>query len=241
MPSRRNTGSPADPTPPLWDAGELSRTWRSRPTDDQVAKAARALAEADRPVIISGNGVHAAGAYEALADVAEAYGIVVTTSYLGKSTIPETHPLAAGVIGSFGHEGANRAVSEADVLLVVGSRLNPMDVNWTADGFIRPDEQIILHADIDPRNAGWVYPADVGLIGDAKATLDALLGADATPASGGIGLSRRRPTLATFSRPARVDPMLHRSGPSARPRRSRPSWMPRRSSPRIRGTTGSGC
>jgi len=176
---------PADPTPPLWGAGELSRTWRSRPTDDQVAKAARALAEADRPVIISGNGVHAAGAYEALADVAEAYGTVVTTSYLGKSTIPETHPLAAGVIGSFGHEGANRAVSEADVLLVVGSRLNPMDVNWTADGFIRPDEQTILHADIDPRNAGWVYPADVGLIGDAKATLDALLGADATPASGG--------------------------------------------------------
>ncbi|MFB6360636.1 MAG: thiamine pyrophosphate-binding protein [Halobacteriales archaeon] len=168
---------PAEPTPPLWDAPAQTRSWQSRPTDDDVAAASAALSAAARPVIVSGNGVHAAGAYDALAAVAEAYGAVVTTSYLGKSTIPETHPLAAGVIGSFGHEGANQAVSEADVLLVVGSRLNPMDVNWTAKGFIRPEEQTIVHADIDPRNAGWVYPTDIGLIGDAGESLEALLGA----------------------------------------------------------------
>jgi acetolactate synthase-1/2/3 large subunit len=168
---------PEEPTPPLWDAPVQTRSWQSRPTDEDIAAASEALARAERPVIVSGNGVHAAGAYEALAAVAETYGAVVTTSYLGKSTIPETHPLAAGVIGSFGHEGANQAVSEADVLLVVGSRLNPMDVNWTAEGFIRPEEQTIIHADIDPRNAGWVYPADVGLIGDAGESLEALLDA----------------------------------------------------------------
>ncbi|MEA5385979.1 thiamine pyrophosphate-dependent enzyme [Haloarculaceae archaeon H-GB11] len=70
--------------------------------------------------------------------------------------------------------GANRAVSEADVLLVVGCRLNPMDTNWQAPAFIRPDEQTIVHADVDPRNVGWVYPADVGLVGDAAETLAAL-------------------------------------------------------------------
>ena len=162
---------PADPIPPIWDADAQARTWEARPTAADVARAAEALAGAERPVVIAGNGVHAAGAYDELRAVAEAYDAVVTTSYLGKSTFPETHDLAAGVIGSFGHEGANRVVSEADVLLVVGSRLNPMDTNWQAPAFIRPDEQTIVHADVDSRNAGWVYPADVGLIGDAARSL----------------------------------------------------------------------
>jgi acetolactate synthase-1/2/3 large subunit len=170
---------PEESIPPVWDADEQVRNWRARPVEGDIDRAAEALAGADRPVVVAGNGVHASGAYDELRAVAEGYGAVVVTSYLGKSTFPETHDLAAGVIGSFGHEGANRVTSEADVLLVVGSRLNPMDTNWQAPSFIRPDEQTILHADIDSRNAGWVYPADVGLVGDAAATLAAL--ADRTP------------------------------------------------------------
>ena len=163
-----------DIVPQVWDTEEQVRNWKPRPRDNDVAAAKEALETAERPVIIAGNGVHAAGAYEGLRKVAEAFGCVVTTSYLGKSSFPETHAQAAGVIGAFGHEGANCAVSEADTLLVVGCRLNPMDTNWQAPEFIRPDEQTIIHADIDTRNAGWVYPADVGLIGDAAATLQAL-------------------------------------------------------------------
>jgi acetolactate synthase-1/2/3 large subunit len=168
---------PEDPIPPVWDADEQVRNWDSAPTDEDVQAASQALAEADRPVIVAGNGVHAAQAYDELEAVAEAYDAVVATSYLGKSTFPETHDLAAGVIGSFGHEGANRVVSEADALLVVGCRMNPMDTNWQAPSFVRPDEQTIVHADVDTRNAGWVYPADVGLIGDAKESLRALTNA----------------------------------------------------------------
>ncbi|UTF52348.1 thiamine pyrophosphate-binding protein [Natronosalvus rutilus] len=175
---------PEDVTPGLWDDETQVRNWESRPTDRDVEAAADALANADRPVILAGNGVHASAggnetdepdAYDRLEAVADAYDAVVATSYLGKSTIPETHERAAGVIGSFGHEGANRVVSEADVLVVVGCRMNPMDTNWQAESFIRPDEQTIIHADVDSRNAGWVYPADVGLIGDAGETLAALL------------------------------------------------------------------
>jgi acetolactate synthase-1/2/3 large subunit len=166
---------PEDDGPPaLWSPEEQVKNWQSRPTEGDVERAAEHLAAAERPVVVAGNGVHAAGAYDELEAVAETYNTVVTTSYLGKSTIAETHGLAAGVIGSFGHEGANRAVSEADVILVVGCRLNPMDTNWGAESFVRPDEQTILHADVDTRNAGWVYPADVGLIGDAKESLHAL-------------------------------------------------------------------
>jgi acetolactate synthase-1/2/3 large subunit len=162
---------PADPVPPVWDGAAQSRTWDARPAAADVAAAVEALADADRPVLLAGNGVHAAGAYDELLALAEALGAPVATSYLGKSTVPETHDLAAGVIGSFGHEGANRVVSEADTLFVVGCRLNPMDTNWQSPTFVRPDEQTIVHADVDTRNAGWVYPADVGLIGDASHSL----------------------------------------------------------------------
>ncbi|AGB16276.1 thiamine pyrophosphate-dependent enzyme, possible carboligase or decarboxylase [Halovivax ruber XH-70] len=165
---------PEDPTPPVWNADEQVRTWKAAPAADDLDDAADALASAERPVIVAGNGVHAAQAYDELQAAAEAYDAVVVTSYLGKSTIPETHELAGGVIGSFSHEGANQLVSNADVLCVVGCRLNPMDTNWQAPGFIRPDEQRIIHADIDARNAGWVYPADVGLIGDATHALTGL-------------------------------------------------------------------
>ncbi|MGM0592719.1 MAG: thiamine pyrophosphate-binding protein [Halobacteriota archaeon] len=183
-------------TPGLWDDDAQVQNWRGQPANDDLEAAADALENAERPVILAGNGVHSSAAvgassagagtssdgaertgdaYQLLEAVAEAYDAAVATSYLGKSTIPETHERAAGVIGSFGHEGANRVVSEADTLLVVGCRLNPMDTNWQASSFIRPDEQTIIHADVDSRNAGWVYPADVGLIGDAGETLAALL------------------------------------------------------------------
>lgn len=165
---------PAESIPPTWDSVEQTRTWDSAPTAPDLGDAVEALESAERPVIIAGNGVHAAQAYDELAAVADAYDCAVATSYLGKSTFPETGERALGVIGSFAHEGANQAVSEADTLLVVGCRMNPMDTNWQAPEFIRPDEQTIVHADVDTRNAGWVYPADVGLIGDAKESLAAL-------------------------------------------------------------------
>jgi acetolactate synthase-1/2/3 large subunit len=181
---------PDEEHPPLWSPDEQTKNWNARPTATDIEQATTALSEADRPVVIAGNGVHAAQAYDELAAVAETFDTVVTTSYLGKSVIPETHGLAAGVIGSFGHEGANQAVSEADCLLVVGCRLNPMDTNWQAASFIRPTEQTIIHADVDTRNAGWVYPADVGLIGDAKRSLDALR--QAAPADTGNDWARER-------------------------------------------------
>jgi acetolactate synthase-1/2/3 large subunit len=191
---------PEDPIPPVWDAAEQAQTWESRPAAPDVAAASEALTDADRPVIIAGNGIHAADAYDELATVAEAYDAAVVTSYLGKSTFPETDDRAAGVIGSFGHEGANQVVSEADTLLVVGCRLQPMDTNWQAPEFIRPDEQTILHVDIDSRNAGWVYPADVGLIGDAALALDAL--ADAGGGTNDWALERAAEARTDYTVPA---------------------------------------
>ncbi len=166
---------PADPHPPRWAVGTRSSVDRAQPRSSAVTTAASQLVASDSPVIIAGNGVHQSSAYAELEATAKAFGAAVVTSYLGKSTIPEDHELAGGVIGSYGHEEANRLVGEADCLLVVGTRLNPMDTNWQAPNFIDPETQTIIHLDIDARNAGWTYPADTSLIGDAALGLAALV------------------------------------------------------------------
>lgn len=166
---------PDDPHPPRWDPATRSDVQQARPREEAIAATGDHLIAADRPVIIAGNGVHQSSGYAALEEVAQAYGAAVVTSYLGKSTVSEEFSLAGGVIGSYGHEGANQLVADADCLLFVGTRLNPMDANWQAPGFIDPETQTLCHLDIDARNAGWTYPVDVSLIGDASLGLEALV------------------------------------------------------------------
>lgn len=141
----------------------------------EVEKAAKKLRQAKRPLIIAGNGVHAAGAYEELRRVAEETNAPVATSFLGKSAIPETHRLSLGMMGTFGTDQANVAISRADVILVVGTRLSPTNTAYMSPKLLQPKEQTIIHLDIDARNAGWSFPADIGLIGDARAVLGQLL------------------------------------------------------------------
>ena len=90
----------------------------AHPSD--VERAVDMLLTAQRPVIVVGNGVHASKAYAELQTLAEAIGVPVATSTLGKGTFPEVHALAVGPMGTFGAPVANKAVGEADVVLVVG-------------------------------------------------------------------------------------------------------------------------
>ncbi len=78
-----------------------------------------------------------------------------------------------GVMGIFGPT-ANKVVSEADVVLIVGTRLKGPDTITESPGLINPARQTLIQVDVEPRNAGWVYPINLGLVGDAKAVLDQL-------------------------------------------------------------------
>jgi acetolactate synthase-1/2/3 large subunit len=133
------------------------------------------LMEAKRPVIIAGNGVHASKAYVELAQLAEAAQIPVATSYQGKSSIPEVHPLALGVMNMYGEPVALQAISQADLLLVVGCRLKPQDTCLENPDLINPERQKIIQVDIDSRNVGWVFPVDIGLTGDAKRVMGQMI------------------------------------------------------------------
>jgi len=77
-------------------------------------------------------------------------------------------------MGLFPEASANALVAEADLLIAVGCRLGPSDTANENRLLINPENQKILHIDIDPRNVGWTFPVDIGLIGDAKIILKQL-------------------------------------------------------------------
>jgi len=147
----------------------------SIPTTEDIEKASRLLLEAQRPVVIAGSGVHSSRAYDELKGLAEFLGTPVATSYKGKSAFPEVHPLALGMMGTFGQKVANNVIADADLLLVAGCRLSPSDTKRENPNLIAPSQQRIIQIDIDPRNAGWNYPVEMALVGDLKTVLAQLL------------------------------------------------------------------
>jgi acetolactate synthase I/II/III large subunit len=153
----------------------------------QVEAAAAAILAAQKPVLLAGNGVRIAQGYEPLRRLAEAAGMPVATTAAGKGVFAETHPLALGVFGTFGTGAANAAIAEADLVLVVGSKLSPSDTAWENRALLDPSRQSFVQIDIEPRNASWNYPAEQLLIGDAALVLAQLAAAVEAP-----GLGRRR-------------------------------------------------
>ena len=143
------------------------------PNDAQ--RAADLLLSAERPVMICGRGVHVGRAHDAVRDLAELLGIPVATSYMGKSAIPETHDLALGMMGILGQKAANDRITDADLLLVVGSCLAPENTKMMSPGFIDGDRQKIIQIDIEPLNVGWTYPTVLGITSDARAALEAII------------------------------------------------------------------
>ncbi|MCE1235950.1 MAG: thiamine pyrophosphate-binding protein [Hyphomicrobiales bacterium] len=182
----------AVPEREIWAQPEHGRwpAWRSAPAADDVERAAEVIAAARRPVFLVGGGVIAAGACEALQRLAERLDAPVSTTVSGKGAIAETHPLAAGVVGSNGGVLATRAVIDAaDVVVIVACRAGSTSTeHWRHPG---PGAKIV-HLDVDPQAIAVNYPTEVALVGDAKLGLEALEAALAerlkgAPERGGAG------------------------------------------------------
>jgi acetolactate synthase-1/2/3 large subunit len=133
-----------------------------------VEEAVRVIAAAERPVLWAGGGVSRSGAWPELAALAERVQAPVATSYMGKGTFPEDHPLAAG---SAADEAAFKELVEgADVLVCIGTELG---AETTGQYSLSPGGQIV-QIDAAAERIGSTYPA-LGLVGDAKAVLGAIL------------------------------------------------------------------
>ena len=146
--------------------------YRPEPEAAMVRAAAQALSAAQRPVIVAGGGVTASGAQQEVVQLAEMMSIPVATSLNAKTAIPDGHRLSVGVCGSYSRTCANRLVSEADLVLYIGSHTGSQVTNeWTVPSLDIP----VIQIDIDPSELGRSYPAKATLQGDAKACLRRLM------------------------------------------------------------------
>jgi len=141
---------------------------RPLPAAQNLAQACELLRGAERPVLFAGGGVLAGRACDQLAALAEHLGAPVITSAMGKGVLPEDHPLAAG----HAHTApARELAAQADVMLAVGTRFTEV----TTHAWSFPVPTRLIHLDIDPTPFAQTYPPAVSLLGDARATLQALL------------------------------------------------------------------
>ncbi len=138
----------------------------------QIKKAAKALMEAERPVIYAGGGVKLAEAHRELFDLAVKINAPVTTTLMGVGCFPEDHPLSLGMLGMHGTKYANYTIQESDLILAVGARFDDR-VTGKVSSFA-PRAKII-HVDVDPAEIGKNVRVDIPLVGDAKNALAGLL------------------------------------------------------------------
>ena len=136
--------------------------------------AADLLAEAKFPVIISGGGVVMSGAVEECKALAERLGAPVVNSYLHNDSFPASHPLWCGPLGYQGSKAAMKLMSQADVVIALGSRLGPFGTLPQHGMEYWPTKAKIIQIDADNKMLGLVKKISVGICGDAKAAAIAL-------------------------------------------------------------------
>lgn len=137
----------------------------------QIRQAAALINQSERPVIIAGHGVIISKAYAELRELAEKADIPVITTLLGISCFPESHPLSLGLIGMHGTMRANLAVSESDLVIGIGMRMDDRACGRFKD--FAPKAKVV-HIDIDPAEISKNVLATVPVVGDVRNVLTVL-------------------------------------------------------------------
>jgi acetolactate synthase-1/2/3 large subunit len=179
----------------FWEPHQYRHTDPLTPTAEQVARAARWLIEASAPMIHAGSGIIHANAYAELRRVAELLHAPVSTSWAARGLIDERSPLAIPMP----HVKLNHKVrNDADVALIIGTRLGETDWWGKPPYWRRPGEQKTIQVDIDGDMLGLNKPADLAILGDAKVFLGLLAG-ELQRHQGEIALDARRGRVAGYA------------------------------------------
>jgi acetolactate synthase-1/2/3 large subunit len=155
----------------IWAPHQYRHTDPVTPTVEQIERAAQMLISAEAPMIHAGSGIIHAGAFAALRHVAELLHAPVTTSWAARGVLSETSALAIPMP----HVKLNHKVrNDADVALIIGSRVGETDW-WGKPPYWRhPSEQITIQIDVDGDMLGLNKPVDLAILADAKRTLELL-------------------------------------------------------------------
>lgn len=204
-----------------------------RPAPDAQAldRAAALLSGARFPVIVNGAGVVLAGAIQDTVALAERLDAPVCVGYQHNDAFPGSHPLFAGPLGYNGSKAAMQLIAKADVVLCLGTRLNPFS---TLPGYgidYWPKDAAVLQVDINPDRIGLTRPITLGIAADAGAVARGILSRLGAQA-GDAGRAERRALIATTKSRwaqelASMDHEEDDPGTSwnARARAAKPDWM----------------
>jgi len=160
-----------------------------------IAQAAELLSDAEFPVILNGAGVVLAGAIPASVELAERLTAPVCCGYQHNDAFPGNHPLHAGPLGYNGSKAGMELIAKADVVLCLGTRLNPFS---TLPGYgidYWPQDAKIIQVDINPARIGLTKKVSVGIVGDARKVAEGIL-ALLTDSAGDRGRDERRNQIA---------------------------------------------
>ncbi|MEM7021926.1 MAG: sulfoacetaldehyde acetyltransferase [Pseudomonadota bacterium] len=174
---------------------QIVRLERPSGGQDATEQAAKLLSDAKFPVILNGAGVVIGGAIEASKDLAERLDAPVCCGYQHNDAFPGSHPLFAGPLGYNGSRAAMELISKADVVLALGTRLNPFS---TLPGYgidYWPKDASIIQVDINSDRIGLTKKVTVGIQGDAKAVAEQIL-ARLSDTAGDQGRTERKALVA---------------------------------------------
>ncbi|WP_227698672.1 thiamine pyrophosphate-binding protein [Sphingomonas hengshuiensis] len=159
---------------PGFDPAELKEPWRATDLSAAAAAILERLQAAQRPVVFAGGGVRLSGAYDDFLRLIERLGVPVVTGWNAHDVLWNDHPLYAGRPGTVGDRGGNMVTQSADLLLVLGSRLNIRQVSYNWQSFAR--EAYKIWVDIDPveLRKPTVVP-DMPVVADLAELIPALL------------------------------------------------------------------
>ena len=163
--------------------------------EDAIAAAAEMLSNAEFPVMLNGAGVVIGGAIEASMKLAERLDAPVCCGYQHNDAFPGSHPLFAGPLGYNGSKAGMELIAKADVVLALGTRLNPFS---TLPGYgidYWPKNAKIIQVDINPDRIGLTKPVTVGIVGDAKKVAVNILN-KLGPKAGDAGRTTRKEVIA---------------------------------------------
>lgn len=144
---------------------------RVGPDGERVVEAVELLEDADAPAVLVGGGAMRSGAGAAIERVAERIGAPVATTLFGAGLLPDSHPLVTGVAGTFMTPASDALLWDADVVLAVGTRLSGKATRY-GELYAEAD---VIQVDLDPGARSHYVDPMVRIVGDAAATLDALV------------------------------------------------------------------
>ena len=138
----------------------------------QIRKVVTALENCERPILYTGGGVHLCQARQLVRQFSEKYNIPVVSTMMGIGTMPSLHPLYMGMAGNNGNLAANRAIHDADTVILVGARIADRAVSQPQKMMAN---KTLVHIDVDPAEIGKNAKCDLPIVGDAKAIFEEML------------------------------------------------------------------